>query len=270
MARLGKPEMITSHSLVPSSASYSSILSHLFSLSLFSNLSIKLSGLPLLIDPELTARACAYYDQYKRPYHGTGTGYTAAPQAANEDDTSHEDVSQTGASQSQSRADGDTAWREVKKRVKFYLEPILEAFGDFRIMYSSDFPGWSNILFFRSLHLELLKGAEICFVFASWLAFGSLFDKESGQVNGWQTKYYECQFEIYRECLSELGLENEALDNVFGLNAQLSSFHLFLLFFLCKFLNVKSSASQRILIIILIPRSTCTGGGTVFRAPDSG
>jgi predicted TIM-barrel fold metal-dependent hydrolase len=37
-------------------------------------------------------------------------------------------------------AQGESAWREVKKRIKFYLEPILEAFGDHRLIYASGFP----------------------------------------------------------------------------------------------------------------------------------
>ncbi|KAG0150880.1 hypothetical protein CROQUDRAFT_668230 [Cronartium quercuum f. sp. fusiforme G11] len=189
LCEMGKPEMISSHSLVPSSASYSSILSHLFSLSLFSNLSIKLSGLPLLIAPDLLSHACAYYTQYKRPYQ-QGRGYAVALQASNEDEPSIQ--ADAIVEENSDRSEGEIAWRELKKRMKFYLEPILEAFGDHRIMYSSDFP-----------------------------AFGTLFGTdENTKVESWQANYYECQFEFYRECLSELGLEDEALDNVFGLNAR--------------------------------------------------
>lgn len=154
---LGKPEMISSHSIVPSSASYSSILSHLFSLSLFSNLTIKLSGLPLLVDPELMARVCAYYDRYKRPYQGTG--FTPSLQASNGADPSPDETTQTEETSSTDRADGDLAWRELKKRMKFYLEPILEAFGDHRIMYSSDFPGQSSRTF---VFLDFWSSLAIC------------------------------------------------------------------------------------------------------------
>ncbi|EGG03332.1 uncharacterized protein MELLADRAFT_56941 [Melampsora larici-populina 98AG31] len=194
ICEMGKPHMVTSHSVVPSSASYSSILSHLFSLSLFSNLSIKLSGLPLLIDLELAKGASTYYDRCRRPYHASG--YTAAPKPY----TSTEEVNEikddvVDHHSNNGKEESDLAWKEIKKRMKFYLEPILEAFGDHRIMYSSDFPG-----------------------------FGSLFDdneeKEEKINSRLKSNYYECQFELFRECLSELGLEGEALDNVFGLNAQ--------------------------------------------------
>ncbi|CAH7672326.1 hypothetical protein BY996DRAFT_6431618 [Phakopsora pachyrhizi] len=185
ICQMGKPEMISSQSVVPSSASYSSILSRLFSLSLFSNLHIKLSGLPLLIDDDLTSRAREYYVTYKRPYQSISLD-SLTLEASNGDDDTVSSVEY----RSNDRAQGDLAWREVKKRMKFYLEPILEAFGDHRIMYSSDYP------------------------------FFGMNDQTEREKS--PTGHYEYQFELYRECLAELGLENESLDNIFGLNARLS------------------------------------------------
>lgn len=194
ICEMGKPHMVTSHSVVPSSASYSSILSHLFSLSLFSNLSIKLSGLPLLTDLELAKGASNYYDKCRRPYHASCYSLAPEPYTSTEEVNVLKGDQVDHSSSHHDKEESDLAWKEIKKRMKFYLEPILEAFGDHRIMYSSDFPG-----------------------------FGSLFDdheKENTRDPKLRSNYYECQFELFRECLSELGLEGEALDNVFGLNAQ--------------------------------------------------
>ncbi|KAH9811779.1 hypothetical protein DFH28DRAFT_980466 [Melampsora americana] len=181
ISEMGKPHMVTSHSVVPSSASYSSILSHLFSLSLFSNLSIKLSGLPILIDLELAKGALTYYDQFRKPYHESA--YSLKPKPYNE-------IQLDGKEE-----ENEVAWKEIKKRMKFYLEPILEAFGDHRIMYSSDFPGFGS-------------------------SFDEIEEMDERLKSNLKSNYYECQFELFRECLSELGLEGETLDNVFGLNAK--------------------------------------------------
>ncbi|OAV90476.1 hypothetical protein PTTG_08752 [Puccinia triticina 1-1 BBBD Race 1] len=182
LCQMGMPEMISTQSLVPSSASYSSILSRLFSLSLFSDFHIKLSGLPLILEEDLNKRACdrflKFHKRNPRPDLEPST-----PVAVHEDEENGKREDERDAV-----AQGEAAWREVKKRIKFYLEPILEAFGDHRLIYASGFPYY-----------------------------------DVPQVSSPATKSigrYEYQFEIFRECLTEFGLENGALDNVFGLNAQ--------------------------------------------------
>lgn len=182
LCQMGMPEMISTQSLVPSSASYSSILSRLFSLSLFSDFHIKLSGLPLILEEDLNRRACDYFVRHKRPCPPPKLE-PSTPLAVH---TFDED-GQNGFDR-QTVAQAESAWREVKKRIKFYLEPILEAFGDHRIVYASGFP------YFDVPHV-LSPAAQ-------------------------NTGRYEYQYEIFRECLTEFGLENDALDNVFGLNAQ--------------------------------------------------
>ncbi|EFP90842.2 hypothetical protein PGT21_037144 [Puccinia graminis f. sp. tritici] len=182
LCQMGMPEMISTQSLVPSSASYSSILSRLFSLSLFSDFHIKLSGLPLILEEELNKRACKRFLQSHRPNPRRDLE-PSTPVAVHEDEDGGKQETDRDA-----LAQGESAWREVKKRIKFYLEPILEAFGDHRLIYASGFP-----------YYDVPQ-------------VSSPADKATGR--------YEYQFEIFRECLTEFGLENGALDNVFGLNAQ--------------------------------------------------
>jgi len=182
LCQMGMPEMISTQSLVPSSASYSSILSRLFSLSLFSEFHIKLSGLPLILEEELNKRACDRFVQSHKP-HSNQFLETATPVAIHEDQLEGKQETNKDAI-----AQGESAWREVKKRIKFYLEPILEAFGDHRLIYASGFP---------------------------YYAVPQVSTPTTHAI-----ERYQYQFEIFRECLTEFGLENGALDNVFGLNAQ--------------------------------------------------
>ncbi|PLW14534.1 hypothetical protein PCANC_12973 [Puccinia coronata f. sp. avenae] len=185
LCQMGMPEMISTQSLVPSSASYSSILSRLFSLSLFSDFHIKLSGLPLILEEELNKRACNRFMLSHKP-HLKRNLTPSTPVAVQEEEVV--EVKQQQEPDKDTLAQGESAWREVKKRIKFYLEPILEAFGDHRLIYASGFP------------------------------YYDVPQVSAPARNAIQR--YEYQFELFRECLTEFGLENGALDNVFGLNAQ--------------------------------------------------
>ncbi|POV94982.1 hypothetical protein PSHT_15903 [Puccinia striiformis] len=150
---------------------------------------IKLSGLPLILEEELKKRACDRFLQFHKPNNSHLDLGPSTPVAVDEDEDATKQDNDNKDKDKGSCAQGESAWREVKKRIKFYLEPILEAFGDHRLIYASGFP-------YYDVPQEVSSPAS----------------KTIG--------LYECQFEIFRECLTEFGLENGALDNVFGLNAQ--------------------------------------------------
>ncbi|GAA5983585.1 hypothetical protein JCM5350_004875 [Sporobolomyces pararoseus] len=92
-----------------------------------------------------------------------------------------------------------TAYETLIGRIRNYLEPAIEAFGESRILVGSDWP------MFRP---KLLSTSTPTFSTSDT-------DSQNGEAAAWS---FEMQ--LYLDCLVEIGLEGETLDKIFEKNAK--------------------------------------------------
>ncbi|GAA5901135.1 uncharacterized protein JCM6883_004765 [Sporobolomyces salmoneus] len=92
-----------------------------------------------------------------------------------------------------------TAYETLLGRIRSYLEPSIEAFGESRILVGSDWP------MFRA---SLLSSSTPTFP-------ASPDEGENTEALAWSF-----EMDLYLDCLVEIGLEGESLDNIFGANAK--------------------------------------------------
>lgn len=148
---IGKPDLAQSSSPRNASQSsfYSSFVASLFQLALLPDVSLKISGLLAEAPADLVRSAFAYYLSTQSKKEAVKSPTTAKPEAVQSD------------SAPQTPSGDREAYKELKKSIKVYLEPALEAFGDHRLVYGSDFPSSFPL---RQLHFTGVSSIARCSV----------------------------------------------------------------------------------------------------------
>ncbi|KAL8286257.1 hypothetical protein RQP46_004745 [Phenoliferia psychrophenolica] len=178
-----KPDLV-SEPTFPLKDDHTSYIRSMFSLSLLPNVYIKLSGLLDSAAPELVAEAFA---EYLEGAAKAGAGH------ARTGSLSGIPVAVAGEGASQESASG-SSMSLLKRRVLTFLAPVLEAFGDSKLVVGSDWP------MFRA---KTVKSTSI----------------ETRDINE-EAAAWAFEIQLYRLCFLDLGLDGEALDRVFAENAK--------------------------------------------------
>ncbi|KAK4705163.1 hypothetical protein P7C70_g1053, partial [Phenoliferia sp. Uapishka_3] len=177
-----KPDLV-SEPTFPLKDTHSSYIRSMFSLSLLPNVYVKLSGLLDSASQRVVAEAFAEYRQgVALKINDLHSGHNLSSPVA----VSGESASQPSPSSS--------SLGVLKRRILTFLEPVLESFGDSKIVYGSDFP------MFR----------------AKTITSTSVATRDHTE----EAAAYAFQVELYRLCLVDLGLEGESLDRVFSGNSR--------------------------------------------------
>ncbi|KAH8920165.1 hypothetical protein BT69DRAFT_1352603 [Atractiella rhizophila] len=184
----GKPSLKGTPTNTPQFSStnpLSGYLNSLFELALQSTVYLKLSGLINEYEPSLVKKA--FSDFSKRNSNPALSHSPSVSNLLSDGNT----VPEAGEIDADSKASAIDGFQEMKKFLKLVLEPALESFGESRIIFGTDWPRYRTFLFDepnQELRLEELA--------------------------------YEFELALYRETLVEIGLEGEALDRIFFLNAK--------------------------------------------------
>ncbi|GAA5887035.1 hypothetical protein JCM16303_007112 [Sporobolomyces ruberrimus] len=158
-----KPDL-TVDATIPPSAFQTAYISSLFALALLPNVYLKLSALLDSADIPTVQNA---FKEYKE---GNST---------------------------RSKRKG-TSYETLLARIRTYLEPAIEAFGEGRILVGSDWP------MFR----------------AKLVSASSPSSSETNEIRDEESQAWAFEMQLYLDCLVEIGLEGESLDKIFEGNAK--------------------------------------------------
>ncbi|KAI5481456.1 amidohydrolase family protein [Pseudohyphozyma bogoriensis] len=181
----------------PLSKTDANFITSFFSLSLLPSVTVKLSGLLSVSDPELVKAAFAEFRASRSTRNGEDVpeeprtpgwrrGSVASVSGAPVAVGAEKDAGAPGGGEEKKGS-------VLKRRIVSFLEPILEAFGEDRIVIGSDWP------MFRPVTIASGGGER---------------DLEE------EAQAWAFQFGLYRQALVDLGLDGEGLDRVFAENAK--------------------------------------------------